>query len=205
MPETTKADAQNMAIIHISTKLLQQMLLLPEEYEIVGASNDLFMSGVLALQVRCADDIPSELMAPWYNRVEIEGRQYVQLDRIEWQQAEVSPYAGLVTFPGWLIAPGDEGMPASLKPLYQHLLYYCYKHFTDSLQINSVQMFRLAGADNLEQVKSMLARLQAREFLTWRTEGIGKGRKWYVTLTPTKGERKAQQHEREHSPSPQHA
>jgi hypothetical protein len=54
-------------------------------------------------------------------------------------------------------------------------------------------------------VKSMLARLQAREFLTWRTEGIGKGRKWYVTLTPTKGERKAQQHEREHSPSPQHA
>ena len=195
LAEGQQPEQETIGIIWISHKFLQEVLMLSEGYEVIGASSDLMQPETIALQVRIRSKGPLDahwvILTPRYIRTEIEGKRYASLDEIEWDPAEARDYNGLVTFPAWLLAPGDEVMPGHLKPFYRNLLYHCYLEKTSALVRTTGQMLKLAETKSLEAVKTYLSRLAAGGWLTWRSEGIARTRKWYVVIAPSEGERRA--------------
>src|SRR5581483_11192064 len=193
-PFDAPAQPETYGVVKVAAEVLHQLLLLPKHIEVVGASNDLMQYGAISLLLRCKGALPVNraLLRPYYMYDETkDGRRCTCVDHIEWVRMESREYAGLVILPDWLLAPDDQVMPQNLKALYRALLYQSYKDGNDCLFATTRQMLRLAELMSIEGLKSQLGRLQERGFLTWRSEGAGKMRKWYITLTATAGERRA--------------
>jgi hypothetical protein len=74
-------------------------------------------------------------------------------------------------------------MPHALKPFYCALLYQCYHERTETLVCSTRRMLHLADVLSMEAVKAKLAQLRQRKFLTWHIEGIGRQRRWMITVT----------------------
>lgn len=178
---------ESIGIIEVSNTLLQSMLLLPENYEVIGASSALTPHVVNLIVRVTSEQIPAgQQPLPYYVIETIDGKRYNRLDRIEWRTGRREPMTELITLPRWLIDPRDRRLPRPLRDNYRALVYLSMERQSHELTLSEADLERALGwANNMSAMKLRLDALAKRDYLTWYLAGQTRGdRRWHIELTP---------------------
>lgn len=186
--EQPETQIESSGILEIDTAALKDMLLLPGNYEVIGATCDLSRTRTISFLIRVSGEEISEeqsIAVPIYTRTEINEKQYISLEDIKWISGFQRPATDLISLPRWLISPYDRRLPWSARDTYRALLYKSMELGEETLTLAEGELQRLINIFPTVQIRSHLDRLRNGGYLrSWHTEGEKKERRWIITVNP---------------------
>src|SRR4051812_29011667 len=186
--QKTKIEPGHTGFLEIDTAVFQSMLLLPEGYQILGATCNLSNPGKISLLIRVTGEEILEaknLAIPLYEPVEIEGKTYTNLKEIEWISAYQQPASDQITLPRWLIDPYDQRLPWSSRDSYRALLYKSMQMQTETLSLAEGELQKLLHVYPSVEIRDHLNRLRNAGYVqSWQVEGEHKEKRWIITVKP---------------------
>lgn len=175
------------SILQMSSVAIHNMLSLPKNYTVVGATCNLLDPRTISLLIEISgEEIPtSQIPVPVYQREEINGKHYVCLDHMDWFPQPHYPMRDLMVLPRWLLDPLDTRLPRTIKPFYLALLYRSMEIGSEKLVLSAADMQRLAQTMQPE-IRRYLNNLREQNLVrSWSSEGTPpRVRQWNVELVP---------------------